>query len=167
MPLSASIKLSVSANLTRALDLATAQSPLARSFVQALTDGTAANQADRIYHDQRTLAASGTEDLDLAGSLLDAYGNAFTLARLKALIVLPAAANLNNLNVSRPAANGVPLFLAASDGIVLRPGGMLAWVAGDATGVVVTAGTGDLITFTNAAGTNSVTYDVIMIGASA
>jgi hypothetical protein len=167
MSLSASIKITLSANLTRALDLLTAQGQLTKSYIASLTDGTGANQADRIFHDTRTLTASGTEDLDLNGVLTDIYGQACNFARIKGIVVLALAANTNNVNVTRPASNGFPLFLAASDGIPVRPGGAFAWVDPSATGIAVTAGTGDLLTLTNSAGSTSVTYDIIIIGASA
>lgn len=90
-----------------------------------------------------------------------------TFARIKALGVYAAIANTNNVNVTRPASNGVPLFIAAGDGVAVRPGGMLVMIAPDVTGYLVTAATGDLITFTNSSGTTGVTYDVVIIGASA
>lgn len=167
MALTTKLSVSVIAALTNTLDLATSTTPLDLTKTYRLADGTGANQANRVFHDQRTLAASATEDLDLAGVLTDAYGATITMARVKALVVSAAAANTNNVNVTRPASNGVPLFLAAGDGIPVRPGGTFAWIAPDATGIAVTAGTGDLLTFTNSAGSTSVTYDVVIIGASA
>lgn len=167
MALTSKLSVSVNATLTNVLDLATGSTPLDLTKTYRLPDGTGANQANRIFHDQRTLAASATEDLDLAGVLTDPYGASITMARIKALIVSAATGNTNNVNVIRPASNGVPLFLAAGDGIPVRPGGVFAWIAPDATGIAVTAGTGDLITFTNSAGSTSVTYDVVIIGASA
>lgn len=153
--------------LSTALDLATASVPLDMTNQIRLTSGTGADQADLIFHDTRTLAASATEDLDLAGVLASALGTTLTFARIKAVIVSAASGNTNNVNLTRPAANGVPLFLAAGDGIAVRPGGVFAWVAPDATAVAVTAGTGDLLTVTNSAGSTSVTYSVVIVGASA
>lgn len=129
--------------------------------------GVGANQADRLWHGQRTLNASATEDLDLAGVLTDVFGAAFTLAKLRLLWVRAAIGNTNNVNVTRPAANGVPIFLAASDGLPVVPGGSFMYVAPNAAGIAVTGGTGDLITFTNSAGGTSVTYDVVILGTSA
>lgn len=149
------------------MDLVTVIAQPDKNAAIELTSGTGSNQADLIFHDQRTLAASGTEDLDLAGSLTDAYGTTLTFARIKAIMVTAASGNTNNVQVTRPASNGVPLFLAAGDGIPVLPGGVFLWVAPNAAGVAVTAGTGDLLTFTNSAGTTSVTYDVVIIGASA
>ncbi len=149
------------------LDLLTRSAPLSLSKRIRLSSGTGLDAADMLWTDTRTLAASGTEDLDLAGSLTGAFGNTLTFARVKAVIISAAAGNTNNVNVTRPASNGAPLFMAAGDGIAVRPGGVFAWVAPDATAVAVTAGTGDLITVTNSAGSTSVSYDVVIIGASA
>ncbi|NUS86322.1 MAG: hypothetical protein HOY75_27270 [Streptomyces sp.] len=167
MALSTNMRLDLKSTLSSALDLVTSRAPLDYSAVIDLASGTGANQADRIFADTRTLAASATEDLDLAGVLSDPLGAALTFARIKAVLIRAAAGNTNSVNVTRPAANGVPLFLAASDGLAVRPGGLFLWVAPDATGVAVTAGTGDLLTLTNSAGSTGVTYDVIIIGASA
>lgn len=166
MALSATIKATLSATHTSVLDLATATFPLALSQAISLTDGTGANQADRIFSDTRTLTASANEDLDLSGSLTNAYGTV-TFARIKAVLVIADSANTNNVNVSRSTSNGVPLFLAATDGIAVRPGGVFLWACSDVTGVAVTAGTGDLLNFANSAGSTSVNYSVVIIGASA
>lgn len=166
MTLAATIKASISAQHTNVLDLGTATFPLSVLQAIALTDGTGANQADRIFSDTRTLAASANEDLDLSGSLTNAYGTV-TFARIKAIFVIADAGNTNNVNVTRPASNGVPLFLAAGDGIALAPGDLLLWASQTAAGKAVTASTGDLINIANSAGSTSVTYTVIIIGASA
>lgn len=164
MPLTADISFSVTGRHTGTADLGTPVMPFGLSAAVALTSGTSAGQADRVFSDTRTLGASATEDLDLAGVLTDAFGAVITFAKIKAVVIKAAAGNTNNVNVSRPAgATGVPLFLAISDGFVVPPGFTFAWF-GSGTGVTVTAGTGDLITITNGAGTNSVTYDVILIG---
>jgi hypothetical protein len=168
MPLD-NVRLGVSftGTLTSALDLVTASAPLAYALDKALGSGTGANQVDRIWHDKRTITASSTDSLDLAGVLTDPFGALITFARLKFLFVEADAANTNNVNVTRPATNGVPLFLAASDGIPVHPGGYFQWFAPTAAGVVVTAGTGDLIDMVNSAGGSSVIYNVVLLGASA
>lgn len=168
MALTSTIELNVTGTQTNALDLGTALSPFSLSSLASLTSGTAAGMADRVFTDTRTLGASATENLDLAGVLTDAFGATITFVTIKAVIVRAAAANnvANPVQVTRPASNGVPLFIAASDGIALAPGYTFAWF-GSGTGVTVTAATGDIITVTNGAGTNSVNYDVIIIGTSA
>lgn len=166
MGLGTSIKLDILATLYNALDLGQAEFPSALNQLYTWGSGTGANQADQLFSDERTLGTGANEDLDLAGSLSDAFGNTLTFARIKAVIVLAASANTTNITVSRPASNGVVLFDAASDAITLAPGALFAWVDPTATGKAVTAGTGDLLNIANSAGASG-TYTVIIIGASA
>ena len=167
MSLTAELRLSVSGKHVNPLDLGSVALPFSLSHVVSLASGTGAGQADRVFTDERTLAASATEDLDLAGALIDAFGAAITFAKIKAVIIVAAAGNVNNINVSRPAgATGVPMFLAISDGFVLPPGFAFA-LFGSGAGVTVTPASGDLITITNAGAGTPVTYKVILIGTSA
>jgi hypothetical protein len=158
------------ADLTTARDLVTATSPLNYRNRVSLTSGTGAGQADLVFSDTRTIAASGDDDLDLAGGLTDANGTTLTFARVKALIVTAAAGNTNNVLVGGDATSTFLTWVVAeADAVILRPGASLALVAGvaDATGYAVTATTGDLLRITNSAGSTSVTYDIVIIGASA
>ncbi|MEV6105703.1 hypothetical protein AB0M28_13445 [Streptomyces sp. NPDC051940] len=170
MPLnSSSLTLRVQADQTSLLDLATGQikldwgqSPL------ALGSGVAANQADRLFTDRRTLAASASEDLDLAAVLLDAFGATLTFARIKGLIVKADSANINNVIVGGAAANGFVSWAGgATHTVTVRPGGVLALWAPDAVAYAVTAGTADLLKVANGGAGSGVTYDIILIGASA
>lgn len=167
MALTSTLNFSVSGIHSGTADLGTPSLPFSLTSNFTLASGTAAGQADRVFTDTRTLAASATENLDLAGVLLDPFGAAITFATVKAIIIKAAAANnaANAVQVTRPATNGVPFLMAAGDGIALAPGYMFAWF-GSGTGVTVTAATGDIITVTNSAGTNSVNYDVVIIGTS-
>lgn len=166
MPVSADISLVVTGQHTSPLDLGTVTFPFASSNAVSLATGTGAAQADRVFTDQRTLTASATENLDLAGSLVDAFGATITFVTIKAIIIKAAVGNTNDVQLTRPASNGVPLFLAASDGIPIKPGGGFAWFC-SGTGITVTAATGDILTLTNSAGGTSVTYDIVIIGTSA
>lgn len=167
MALTSSIKATISATESSALDLGSRSFPVNVARAITLATGTGNGQSDVIFSDQRTLTASATENLDLAASLTGAFGNTLTFARLKAILVYAATGNTNNVNVIREGTNGVPFFLALADGVAVRPGGVFLLACSDATGYVVTAGTGDLITFTNSGAGTSVTYDVVLIGASA
>lgn len=167
MALSASVKATINATLTKTADFESASSRIDHALAISLTDGTGAGNADRIFKDTRTLAASATEDLDLSGALTNIYGETVAFADIRAILITADAGNTNNVNVTRPASNGLALFIAAGDGLPVRPGGMFLWACPDATGVAVTAGTGDLLTLTNSAGSTSVTYSITIIGASA
>ncbi|MES2211416.1 MAG: hypothetical protein V4515_14730 [Chloroflexota bacterium] len=153
-----------------ARDLVSAAAPLNYRSRVALTSGTGAGQADLVFSDTRTVGASSNDDLDLAGGLTDALGNALTFARIKGFIITASAANANNVYVGGDATNTFLTWVVSEpDQVILRPGATLALFAGaaDATGYVVTAATGDLLRITNAAGGSSVSYSIVIIGASA
>lgn len=137
--------------------------------VNVLRNGTATLQADKIFQDSGQIAASTTTSLDLAGgALVDPLGATLAFAKIKALAIRARDTNnvANNILLTRPAANGVPIFSAASDAIPLHPGSLfLATWPG--AGIAVTADTGDLISLINGAGTNAVDYDIVIIGTSA
>lgn len=133
-----------------------------------ITNGTGANQANVMWHDQRTLAASTSEDLDLSGVLTDSFGVSVALARVKAIIVSAASANGGLIQVGGAAANQFINWVAnASDIIQIRAGGFMMLVAPDATAYAVTAATGDLLKIANTDAGAAGTYDIYIIGASA
>lgn len=149
-------------------DLGSAAVTLAKTYGTAMTDGASAGQANRVWWDQRTLIASASEDLDLAGAaLLDPFGVAVVFARIKALVVYADPGNTNNVLVGGASATQVAgLFSNVNDIAVVRPGAAVSWICGaaDATGYVVTAGTGDLLKIANSGGTTPVTYEITILG---
>jgi len=143
---------------------------IANSTIPAWTivNGTGANQADLMWHDQRTLGTSATENIDLAGSLSTPFGAAATFARIKGIIIYAATTNGALIQVGGAAANGFINWVAsATDIIQVRAGGTFSLTAPDATAYAVTAGTGDILKITNTDGAASATYDIYLIGASA
>jgi hypothetical protein len=169
MTLTSGLSIAANASLTSALDLTTGTAPLQLRRSVALASGIGAGQADKVFSDRRTLAASATEDLDLAGVLLDPFGATITFARIKGLVVSAAAANVNNVVVG--AASGSPWagLLGATHTLTLRPGACFAVMAGqaDGTAYAVTATSADLLKVANSSSGTGVTYDIVIIGASA
>lgn len=168
MGVTTDVGVSVSVKNTGATDLSSPVDTLLKTYGVHLESGAGAGKADRVFHDQRTLAASATENLDLAGSLADAFGVAQVFARVKAIIIRAAAGNTNNVIVGAHGSADFVGLLNAAGTITLRPGATFAAFSGsaDATGMVVTATTADLIKVANSAGSTSVTYDVIVVGNS-
>lgn len=164
MALEVQLSAQISGTETSALDLATAQLPINLRSILNFANGAGADQASKIFTDERTLSASGDEDLDLSGGLTDAFGNSIALTKLKGLLVIADSDNTNDVVITRPASNGVPLFSAASDAIPVKPKGFFFWAAPDAGGITVTASTGDLLNLSNSAGGTSVTYKIVIIG---
>lgn len=167
MSLVTSLLVRMQATLSGSNDLGTPSFPLDYKNLFNLPSGTAASQADLIFSDTRTLGASATEDLDLAGSLVDPLGATLAFVTVKAIIVKAAAGNTNNVAVKPAAANGfIGPFNAAADTLIVPPSGVVVLVA-PVSGWAVTAGTGDLITVTNSGAGTGVTYDVVIVGTSA
>jgi hypothetical protein len=169
MALSTTVRASISARQTSALDLGSAAASISAADEVSYADGAGAGQANRAWQDTRTLAASATEDLDLAGTLTDAFGATVTFARVKAIRIKAAPDNTNNVVVGAASSNAWASLLNATGTLTLRPGAFveLAVSEADATGYAVTAGTGDLLKVANSGAGSSVSYDIVIIGASA
>lgn len=159
----ASIELNIKAKQTGTADLGSPQFTALLEKSLEFAAGTAAvGQANVLFSDERTLAASGSEDLDVAGVLTDALGSSIAAAEVVAIAIVADAGNTNDVQVTRPAANGVPVFLAASDGVAIGPGDIFLLTS--RKGIGVTAATADLIHIANSGGTTGVTYKVVIIG---
>jgi hypothetical protein len=177
MALTAELRVKIAARMTAALDLGSSASSVAVDDVWQLTDGTTANKADIIWSDTRTITASSSEDLDLAGVLTNAFGATVTMVEVVALYVQAAAANTNNVIIGDATAP-VPLFggsagvggdpVGVAPTFSVKPGGAFFVVAPNAAGLfTVGAGSTDDLKIANSSSGTSVTYDIVVIGRSA
>lgn len=169
MTLDSKLGLSVSAKLVTPQDLGSATGTVSKAFEAVLASGVGAGQADKVFADTRTLAASASEDLDLAGVLLDPLGAALTFVKVKGLLIKAAEANTNDVVVGNSATNTWATLLNSTGTVKVRPGAVLAVFAGkaDATAYGVTGATGDLLKVANGGAGTAVSYDIVVIGTSA
>lgn len=149
------------------------------SFSLSITNGTGSGStADLKYTQLYTLTSSGTQSIDLAGSLTDEYGATITFARIKVMMIRVLSSTEDAASLGGP----VDVGGAASNQFVnwidtaaakVRVGGtaaskgLLLLAADGATGYAVTAGTGDTLKLTNTSGSQSVKVRVTFIGSSA
>lgn len=167
MALTSKVRVGVDATQTGTIDLGGKSSSASLNYSVSFTDGVAAGKADRVWQDTRTIAASGTDDIDLSGPLLDAFGSADVFAKVKTIVVSAAAGNTNNVVVGGAAsAQFGSIFGDVTDKVVVRPGGVFALSVGaaDLNGYAVTATTADILRVANSGAGTSVTYDIIVIG---
>jgi len=171
-------KLSVGIDLlkTTSPDIGSASYQLAQTWLKQITDGTGINQANKLIVDSVTLAGSAAQSYDLdAGTITDpsgvASGVVAALSRVYALLIRRTdapAASTQDENVTLGGDFIVSKYLLGwvDDAITIpiHPGGIFMWVAPNATGVAVTASTGDVITLTNASSADSCTLQVVIIG---
>lgn len=141
---------------------------------QALTlaSGTGANQADLLFVDERSVAASTNDDIDLAGALSDAFGSTITFAELAAILIINAprsgSANTSDLTIGA-GSNPFVGFLGGTSPTIgpIKPGGFVFIGSPDAAGIgTVTAGTGDILRIANGSGATA-NYQIAIIGRSA
>jgi hypothetical protein len=158
-----SINLKIDVVASSALDLRSILDPVLINEALLLTNGTASGAASQMFTDTRTLTASASETLDLAGGLTNAFGVTLTFVKVKFVYVKAASANTNDVQVTRVATTGIPLFMADGDGIALGPGEWFCY-GSPTTGKTVTGTTDDTLTFTNSAGGTSVDYTLVIVG---
>ena len=170
MPITGTIQDQIQLTHTSSQDLSTPTETAINPsdwFNWAVTNGTGLDQMDLIWHDQRTLGATTSENIDLAGSLVDSFGTTLTFARVKLIYVFSAVANGGLIQVGGAGSNTFVNWVAnATDIINIRNGGAMMLTAPDATGYAVTAGTGDILQINNTDG-SSATYNIVIGGASA
>jgi hypothetical protein len=144
----------------------TPQFPLTLSSLLQLTPGTGAGKADKLYAASRTIAASTSENLDLAGGLTDPLGATLTFVKVKAILVIASSANTNNVVLGGAASNTFTgPFVDATDKVSVPPGGAVL-LTHPGAGWTVTAATGDILTVANSSSGTTVTYTVLLIGTS-
>lgn len=123
---------------------------LIKSITQDFAAGVGSEQCDLVFHDKRTLAGGANESLDLAGGgLTDAFGNALTFAKVRALVIQNLSAT-KVLTIGNDA-NPFVFLGAGTHTVVLRPRAMLA-LDNPLTGWTVTPDTGDKLKIANDAG---------------
>lgn len=165
--LSTIIRASVAAQYTDDQTIVALSAPLAFEKVFSWFNGTAIDQADKIYMKRDAVTNGAPDTIDLAGSLTDVFGNALTFAKVTAIIVSnrsTTAAEIMTIGAgTNPLLNWV---IATGDGVKIGPGGLFMQVDPSLAGYAVTAGTGDVLQISVAAGT-AVPYDMVVIGRSA
>lgn len=147
-------------------DLGNAEHRLNYNPSNQFSDGNAINKAETIFSDTRTLSASATEDLDLAGSgLVDVFGNTLTFTKIKALLIVASVDNTNDVLVGGDAtAAWVGWCGDATDIVKVKPGGIFLLTAPAAAGMAVVATTGDILQIANSSSGTSVSYTLVIVG---
>jgi hypothetical protein len=159
----------IKANVTGSNDFGGPDFAATIEKAMSLGSGTTANNADIVFFDVRTVASATNDDIDLAGSLSDAFGATITAAELVALMIIngprTGAANTTALTVGG-GSNPVVGFTSGTIGPIL-PGGIMLLAAGHGSGLgAVTAGTGDILRIANASGA-AATYQIAVIARTA
>lgn len=160
----AQISLSIVAALMGSGDLGNPKAPVNLAKDITITPGTdALGKADVLWADERTLAASASEDLDLAGVLAGLLGGTVTAAEITAIYIEADAANTNDVQVFGAASNAFNGPLSGTTPKLAVSPGDLAFLTSK-KGWTVTGGTGDLLHVANSGSGTAVSYTIVVIG---
>lgn len=180
--------MSLRGSITAALDFVRTSVPelgssdykLSEAWVTTIANGTGLNQATKIIVRKVTLAALAAVTLDLdAGTISDPSGvTSGVVAALSRVVLLAIkrtntpAASTQDENIALEGDFVTSKLLATRDSggvdpmayIPIRPGGKFLMEAPDATGIAVTASTGDAITVTNLSSADEITFEIVVVG---
>ena len=164
------IRVESSITKTKAGTISTVTETLVNSYkwggTGALGTGTTAAAMSVLYVASGSLAAGGTNTLDLYGSVQDNFGATVNLTRVKWLQLSPSNSMTTAQSVlMRPApANGFATWMTGTnDALRVFAGGTVAIMAPATNAYAVTESTGDLLDIVNES-TNTTTYTLIVGG---
>lgn len=165
----ASVKASLVVNATKATDLTTPVDPISYALTRVFANGTGDDAANQTWHDRATLSGAAVDDIDLAGGIVDAFGDTITFTVIKALFIANKSSELgtptdSKISIGGHATNAFVNWVSdATDKVILEEDGILLLVA-PKDGYAVAAGTNDILTITNLAGGAQAQYDILIIG---
>lgn len=164
MTVSVTLNTQVAVDVASQNDLSIADSKVNVGKQTNWVNGTLAGQASKVYASQRYLAASASESLDLAGSLVDPNNLPCVFAKVVAIYIRANDANVDPIVVGN-AANPFIGPWGATGTVTLYPGTETLAYRND-TGWTVTPATGDLLKVLNG-GSNAagVGYQIVIVGA--
>jgi hypothetical protein len=164
MGATAQIDVSISGKLTGTAGLGTPIAPISILKSIQLASGTdALGKVDVLWADQRTLAASATENLDLAGVLAGLLGGTVTAAEIVAIYVEADAANTNDVVLFGAGSNPFNGSLTGTTPkVAVGPGDV--FLLTNRKGMTVTAATGDIMLVANSSSGTAVTYKIVLLG---
>jgi len=157
------MKINFSGTQAATPDKGSAAHSVAQAVNQAFANGTAADQANQMYVDTRTIAGSSNDDIDLAASLVDELGATITFTSIKGFLITSDAANGDVLNIGAGTNAFFSFFGDTTDILKVHPGGTAMLVNPTAAGYAVTASTADILRIANA-DASSATYTIYLIG---
>lgn len=138
-------------------------------YSRTLEDGTATDQADKLWHTERSLAGGASDDWDLTSLTASLFGGTLTLslAKVKAVFLVNLSTVAGDLLHLRGAASNAWFapFNSASDH-VKAPADSCVLLTNRKTGWTVTGGSADVLRVHNPGGT-AVTYRLVIVGTSA
>ncbi len=167
--LASEIKASIQWLFQEPLALTTVGDASQLAYDDALASGTAADEADRIWSDQRTLAAGANDDLDLTALTHSLFGSTVTIdfARVKAILIIHTSTTTGEkLALDSSVTNGFTGPFAASATSKVEIGADSAALLASKKDGWATASNNKVLRIHNG-GSASAVYNIVVLGTSA
>ena len=150
-------------------DLATISDSSKLEYAKSFSDGVTDGQADKLWHDQRAVAAGANDDLDLTDLSQTLFGGSFaiSLAKVKAILIVNVSAIAGeDLLVGAAASNawGGP-FDGSQTARVSVPADSALLLLNKHDGWAVTNSSADILRIAND-GVGAITYKIVIVGTS-
>jgi hypothetical protein len=157
----------LSASITKDLhDYTDIANPTANPVIDlsgSLTDGRDSGNANLVYYDSKQLAIGASQDYDLVGTLVSAFGDTINFDRVKCIVVNNTGTSGTHGDIRVIGQTFSTWCKAATDYVTVKPGGSFMLFAPDATGFDISAGA-DTLRITNTSGTYPATYKIGVAG---
>jgi hypothetical protein len=165
MSLVTEVTIGVKATLKQVTDFFAATVPVEKSRTLTFQDGVGADQAQKVYAKERTIAPSANDDLDLSGSLVDPLGNVLAFTGIKLIRIIADPTNVNDVVVGNAAATQFQgPFGAVAHTVKIGPGDEMTFTKRSAAGWPVVNAASDLFRIANGGAGTSVKYQIIIVG---
>ncbi len=165
--LSGKVKASIRITGVKGIDLSDLQDPLVKALTTTFAFGTAANQANLMYHDQRSLAADQAETLDLQAvdNPWGGAGSKLNFAKVKVLLLYNASTTAAVMKVGALGATAFNGPLGGDTETYTLVAGEYWLAVNSGAGWTVDGGAKDIKVLETA--TLALIYDIVVIGLSA
>ena len=137
-------------------------------FKHSFSDGTAADQADLLWYDERTVATAANDDLDLTALTRSVFGSVLTVtfAKVKSLLIVNTATTAGeDLTIGAAASNAWAGPLGGSSHTLRVPADSPVLMVNRKTGWSVVDSSSDILRIANS-GTADITYRIAIVGTS-
>lgn len=141
-----------------------------KSYATSAAVDPPVNTVTKFHVDQFTLAASANKLIDLAGVLLDAFGDAVTFTKVRYIfleMVVDELAESSGVSLDMSGTGVFGSYLdapGAATKFLIQQGGSFQLCAGSGLGYSVTGTTADLVRIINLDASNSATVRVCVAG---
>ena len=149
-------------------DLTTISDTSKLAYKHSFVDGTAADQADVLWYDERTIANGANDDLDLTALTRTVFGSVLTVhfAKVKSLLIVnTATAAGEDLTLGAADSNAWTGPFGAATHTLAVPADSSALLVNRKNGWSVADGLSDVLRVANS-GTANITYRIALVGTS-